>query len=88
MPFAIGDDGLGGISDGNLACSCSRRPLFRPSFCGVRDMLIAGPDLLTAEDDSVCCWDSHDERRLRKVYFGRPPGPTPPEAGGGQQRSR
>ena len=34
IPFAIGDDGLGGISDGNLACSCSRRLLLIASFCG------------------------------------------------------
>lgn len=41
IPFAIGDDGLGGASDGNRACSCSRRLLFKASFCGVSDIVAA-----------------------------------------------
>lgn len=32
MPFAIGDDGLCGASEGNRACSCSRRLLFKVGF--------------------------------------------------------
>jgi hypothetical protein len=53
MPFAIGDEGLGGRSDGNRACSCSRRTLFRASFWGVSDIwdsrwgwLTTGTDLM------------------------------------------
>jgi hypothetical protein len=51
MPFAIGDDGLGGRSDGNRACSCSRIPLFRASFCGVSDISDFRWDLLAIGDD-------------------------------------
>lgn len=62
MPFAIGDDGLGGISDGNLACSCSRRALFRASCWGGRDILVARPKFLTTGNDLVYCSDNHDQR--------------------------
>jgi hypothetical protein len=79
IPFAIGDDGLGGISDGNLACSCSSKPLFKASFCGGSNISNSCPDLLDTGDDSVYCLNSHDGRRLREVCFGRP---SPPEADG------
>lgn len=41
IPFAIGDDGLGGRSEGNRACSSSRMLLCTVGFCGVSDMVVA-----------------------------------------------
>lgn len=45
IPFAIGDDGLGGASEGNRACSSSRMLLCKAGFCGVSDIVVARKDM-------------------------------------------
>lgn len=45
MPFAIGDDGLGGASEGNRACNSSRMLLCKAGFCGISDIVVARKDM-------------------------------------------